>query len=137
MSLGLTLPPVRSARAQTTARARELNTQFLQRNIFELETEFLHRFDYVLEHTCFCTICAALRSQYVQVVKKLLRPNGQLIALFYTRNCADGPPFGMKPQAILDLFTPYFDIILFKAAKDSISHRKGEEHLAIFQVRSS
>ena len=124
-------------RAQTIARARELNTQFLQRNIFELETEFLHSFDYVLEHTCFCTLDAALRSQYVQVVKELLRPHGQLIALFYTRNRSDGPPFAIKPQAILDLFTPYFDIILFKAAKDSIAHRKGEEHLAIFQVRLS
>ncbi|MFN6500984.1 MAG: methyltransferase domain-containing protein [Nostoc sp. DedQUE01] len=125
------------ARASTIAKARELNVQFLQRNIFELEAEFLHTFDYVLEHTCFCAIDPTLRSQYVQVVKNLLRPNGQLIAIFYTHSRLDGPPFGVKPQAILDSFSPYFDIILFKAAKDSIVNRKGEEHLAIFRVRST
>ncbi|QLE56204.1 methyltransferase domain-containing protein [Nostoc sp. TCL26-01] len=125
------------ARADKIAKARELNTQFLQRNIFDLEVEFLHSFDYVLEHTCFCAIDIELRSQYVQVVKNLLRPNGQLIALFFTHSRLDGPPFGVKPQAILDSFSPYFDIILFQAAKDSITGRKGEEHLAIFQVKST
>ncbi|MEG4403744.1 methyltransferase domain-containing protein [Microcoleus sp. MON2_D5] len=135
--IGFDFAPSAIKRARTTAEARKLSAQFLQRNIFELEAEFLHSFDYVLEHTCFCTIDAMLRSQYVQVVKKLLRPNGQLIALFYTHSRLGGPPFGVKPQAILDSFSPCFDTILFKAAKDSIARRKGEEHLAIFQVKSS
>lgn len=135
--IGFDFAPSAIKRARTTANARRLKAQFLQRNILELEAEFLHSFDYVLEHTCFCTIDAPLRSQYVQVVKNLLRPNGQLIALFYTNRPSDEPPFGIKPEAILDFFTPHFDILLFKAAKDSIARRKGEEHLAIFQVRSS
>ena len=135
--VGFDFAPSAIERARATAKARELDVQFLQRNIFELEAEFLNSFDYVLEHTCFCTIDATLRPQYVQVVKKLLRPNGQLIALFFTHRRTSGPPFGIKPQAILDLFTPHFDVILFKVAKDSIANRKGEEHLAIFQVQSS
>jgi methyl halide transferase len=135
--VGFDFAPSAIAKASTTAKARELSAQFLQRNIFELESEFQHSFDYVLEHTCFCAIDPTMRSQYVQVVKNLLRPNGQLIALFYTHNRLDGPPFGVKPQEILDKFSPYFDIILFKAAKDSLARRKGEEHLAIFQVKGS
>jgi methyl halide transferase len=135
--VGFDFAPSAIERACATAKARELDAQFLQRNIFELKAEFLHGFDYVLEHTCFCTIDPILRSQYVQVVKDLLRPNGQLIALFYTNRWSDEPPFGIKPEAILALFTLHFDILLFKAAKDSIARRKGEEHLAIFQVRSS
>lgn len=135
--IGFDFAPTAIERACTTAKARKLSAQFLQRNIFELETEFIHSFDYVLEHNCFCAIDETLRSQYVQVVKNLLRPQGQMIALFYTSSRLDGPPFGMKPQAILDSFSPYFDIILFKAAKNSLARRKGEEHLAIFQVRSS
>jgi SAM-dependent methyltransferase len=134
---GFDFAPSAIARANTIALARKLNAQFLQRNIFELEAEFLHSFDYVLEHTCFCAIEPTLRLQYVQVVKNLLCPNGQLIALFYTHSRLDGPPFAVKPQAILDSFSPYFDVILFKAAKDSIVRRKGEEHLAIFQVKST
>lgn len=135
--VGFDFAPSAIERARATAKARELNVQFLERNIFELEAAFFNSFDYVLEHTCFCTIDATLRPQYVQVVKNLLRPNGQLIALFYTNRRSDEPPFGIKPEAILALFTPHFDILLFKPEKDSIARRKGEEHLAIFQVRSS
>ncbi|NJM77095.1 MAG: SAM-dependent methyltransferase, partial [Acaryochloridaceae cyanobacterium RU_4_10] len=98
---------------------------------------FLHGFDFVLEHTCFCAIPATLRSQYVRVVRSLLKPNGQLIALFFTHNKEGGPPFGVKPQEILNYFTPHFDRILFQPAKDSIARRKGEEHLAIFQANLS
>lgn len=114
--VGFDFAPTAIKRAQRTAKARQLNVQFLQRDIFELEAEFLHSFDYVLEHTCFCAIDEVLRSQYVQVVKNLLRPKGQLIALFYTYNRSDGPPFGVSPQAILDNFSPSFDVILFKRA---------------------
>ena len=135
--VGFDFAPSAIKRASANAKARKLNGQFLLRNIFELETEFFNSFDYVLEHTCFCAIEATLRPQYVQVVKNLLRPNGQLIALFYTNCQSDGPPFGIKPDAILDLFTPHFDILLLKPAKDSIARRKGKEHLGIFQVRAS
>jgi methyl halide transferase len=135
--IGFDFAPSAIERASKVAQARNLNTQFLQRNIFELEPELFGGFDYVLEHTCFCAIDPSLRSEYVQVVKNLLRPNGQLIALFYTHNKPDAPPFGVKPQAILAEFTPYFEIGSFQLAKDSIARRQGEEHLAIFKVRSN
>lgn len=122
-------------RATTNAKNRDLPAQFFQRDIFELEAGFFHDFDYVLEHTCFCAIDPTLRPKYVQVVKKLLRPQGQLIALFYTHSRSGGPPFGSQPQEILAAFTPYFDPILFQPASDSIDRRQGDEHLAIFQVR--
>jgi methyl halide transferase len=120
-------------RATLAAQARNIPAQFLQRDIFALESDFHHQFDYVLEHTCFCAIDPTLRPSYLQVVKQLLREQGQLIALFYTHNRPSGPPFGTKPQEILDYFTPDFDRLLFKPAEDSIDRRKGEEHLALFQ----
>jgi methyl halide transferase len=122
-------------RAIANAKTQDLPAQFLQRDIFELEPAFLHDFDYVLEHTCFCAIDPTLRSQYVQVVKNLLRPQGQLVALFYTHGRPGGPPFGVQPQEILDEFMPYFDTILFQPAQDSIDRRQGDEHLAIFRVQ--
>jgi methyl halide transferase len=133
--VGFDFAPSAIDRASILAQERELNAQFLQRNIFDLVTEFPHGFDYVLEHTCFCAIDPTERSQYVQVVKNLLRPNGQLIALFFTHNRLGGPPFGVKPQEVLDEFAPYFDPIVFQPAQDSIERRQGEEYLAIFQVR--
>ena len=124
-------------RASARTQDRGVIAQFLQRNIFELEPEFHHSFDYVLEHTCFCAIDPALRSAYVQVVRQLLRPQGQLIALFYTHSREGGPPFGVKPQEILAKFEPYFERLMFKRATDSIARRQGEEHLAIFQMRAT
>jgi methyl halide transferase len=121
--------------AQATAQARQLKAQFFVRNIFELEPAFAHAFDYVLEHTCFCAIEPGLRSQYTRVVKTLLRPQGQLIALFFTHRRPGGPPFGSQPQEILDHFSPDFETVLFQPAQDSIARRQGEEHLAIFQKR--
>ena len=121
-------------RANARANDRKIdNIQFLQRDIFDLESEFANSFDYVLEHTCFCAIDPELRSKYVQLVHTILKPQGQLIAIFYTHNKSGGPPFGVKPQEVLDYFEPQFDRILFKPATDSIDRRKGDEHLAIFQ----
>ena len=121
-------------RANARASDRKIDTvQFLQRDIFDLETEFANSFDYVLEYTCFCAIDPKLRSKYVQLVHTILKPQGQLIAIFYTHNKSGGPPFGVKPQEVLNYFESQFDRILFKPATDSIDRRKGDEHLAIFE----
>ena len=135
--IGFDFAPSAIDHATNSAQARALDAQFLQRDIFDLEAEFLNSFDYILEHTCFCAIDTTLRSSYVQLVKNLLRPQGQLIALFYTHKRSGDPPFGIQPSEILDFFSPYFDVILFQVAKDSIARNQREEHLAIFQVKSS
>ncbi len=134
--VGFDFAPSAIAEATATAKARDIEAQFLQRDIFTLNEEFADSFDYILEHTCFCAINPSLRSQYVEVVKSLLRPNGKLIALFYTHNRPGGPPFGVKPQSVLDYFTPDFEPIVFEIAKDSIARRQGDERLAIFQLKS-
>jgi methyl halide transferase len=122
-------------RAQQNARDRNLPARFLQRDIFALPAEFPQQFDYVVEHTCFCAIDVTLRADYVRVVKDLLRTQGKLLGLFFTHDRPGGPPFGVKPQEVLDLFAPHFDILEFRAAENSIERRQGEEHLGIFQVR--
>ena len=131
---GFDFAPSAIEEATAIARARKIEAQFLQHDIFTLD-RFAHSFDYVLEHTCFCAINPEKRSQYVEVVKSILRPQGKLIALFYTHNRSGGPPFGVKPQQVLDYFTPYFETIVFQVAKDSIARRQGNEHLAIFKLK--
>lgn len=136
--VGFDIAPSAIKRAKFIAKTRELNIQFFNRNIFELEAEFFNSFDYVLEHTFFCTLDIPVRPQYVQIVKRLLCQNGQLIALFYTNfSRVNKPPFGIKPKELLTLFTPHFDVRVLKATTDSIPQRKGKEHLGIFQVRSA
>ncbi len=120
-------------RARQAAEVRGIAANFLQRNIFELLPEFNQRFDYVLEHTCFCAIDPGLRSQYVQVVKSLLRPGGTLIGLFFTHDRTEGPPFGVKPSELLDYFAADFETLLFEPELNSIAKRKGEEYFGIFR----
>ena len=133
---GFDFAPSAIAEATSVAQAREIKAQFLQRDIFSLGREFANSFDYVLEHTCFCAIDPSLRSQYVEVVKSILHPDGKLIGLFYTHNRSGEPPFGIKPQEVLDYFAQDFETEMFCLAKDSIQRRQGDEHLAIFQLKS-
>ncbi|MEM8722043.1 MAG: methyltransferase domain-containing protein [Cyanobacteria bacterium P01_G01_bin.39] len=134
--IGFDFATIAIAEATATAQARNIEAQFIQQDIFNLDPEFANSFDYVLEHTCFCAIDPDLRGEYVEVVKSILRPQGKLIAMFYTHNRPGGPPFGVKPQEVLDYFTPYFEPIVFRVAPDSIARRQGNEHLAIFQLKS-
>ncbi len=133
--IGFDFAPTAIAEATATAQAREIEARFLQRDIFTLDAEFASSFDYVLEHTCFCAIDPELRSPYVEVVKSILRPNGKLIGLFYTHNRPGGPPFGVKPQEVLDYFAQDFEPVIFQLAQDSIQRRQGDEHLAIFALK--
>lgn len=123
------------AESIATGKARGISAQFLQRDIFSLDREFANTFDYVLEHTCFCAIDPNWRSQYVEVVKNILKPGGKLIALFYLHQRSGGPPFGANKQEILDYFDADFEPNIFQLAKDSIPRRLGDEYLAIFQLK--
>ena len=134
--VGFDFAPSAIAAATSAAEIRGIEAQFLQRDILALNAEFANSFDYVLEHTCFCAIDPSLRSRYVDVVKSILRPDGQLIGLFYTHNRPGGPPFGVKPQEVLDYFAD-FEPMVFQLAQDSSDRRLGDEHLAIFQHKSS
>jgi methyl halide transferase len=122
------------ADATALAKSAGINAEFLQRDIFDLPAEFANSFDYVIEHTCFCAIDQNHRPNYVQLVKSILKPQGQLIGLFFTHNRPDGPPFGTNPAEIREYFQTDFEILLLKPVLNSVPSRKGEEHLGRFQV---
>ncbi|NJO79874.1 MAG: methyltransferase domain-containing protein [Cyanobacteria bacterium RM1_2_2] len=118
------------------ARSRGLSAQFLQRDIFTLPEEFSASFDYVLEHTCFCAISPDQRSDYVNVVRSILRPGGNLIALFWAHERPGGPPFGVTVADLRQYFAPYFDFLMFDLASDSVESRKDEEYLAYLSLHT-
>lgn len=120
--------------AKNLAETANSKAQFLQRDIFELPKEFENSFDYVLEHTCFCAINPSQREDYIQVVKSILKPNGKLIGLFYTHNRPGGPPFGITTDQIRNYFQKDFEINSLLPVTNSISSRKGEEHLGQFSI---
>jgi SAM-dependent methyltransferase len=111
-----------------------ISMQFLQRDIFELPIEFIVSFDYVIEHTCFCAIRPEQRPDYVNMVRSILNPTGELIALFWAHNRPDGPPFGTTLEEIQDLFSSSFDTSHISPVSNSIASHYGEEYLARFKV---
>jgi SAM-dependent methyltransferase len=118
-----------SAVAAATAAAREagLAADFVEADLFTLGERWPGRFDYVLEHTCFCAIDPARRPDYVRVVHAVLRPGGELIALFYAHGRPGGPPYSTSEAEIRALFEPHFAISTLAPAANSVPHRQGQE----------
>lgn len=133
--VGFDYAPSAVTEATIAAQKRHLNAQFLQRDIFSLSRDFAQSFDYVLEHTCFCAIELAQRPAYVQLVRSLLRPQGELIALFWAHGRLGGPPFGATVTEIHQLFIPAFEMLSFAPVPNSPPGREDEEYLARLRVK--
>ncbi len=133
--LGFDFAPSAIAEAKSLVQAAGSTAKFLQRDIFDLATEFPQDFDYVVEHTCFCAIPLERRPEYVQLVRSLLRPKGELIALFFTHNRPGGPPFGSTPTEIVQYFEADFEILSLESVANSVPSRQGEEHIGRFRLR--
>lgn len=132
--IGFDFAPSAIEAAAQAAQARNLTAQFLQRDIFALASEFAHRFDYVLEHTCFCAIELEQRDAYIELVQAILRPQGEFIGLFWAHGRPGGPPFGTTPEEILQRFSRRFEILSFTPVTNSVEGRKNEEYLARFRA---
>jgi SAM-dependent methyltransferase len=133
-TIGFDFAPSAIAFGQKLSQTMEISMQFLQRDIFELPKEFAASFDYAIEHTCFCAIRPEQRLDYVNMVQSILKPTGELIALFWAHNRPDGPPFGVTLEEIKDLFSDSFDTSNISQVNNSIASRNREEYLARFKV---
>jgi methyl halide transferase len=131
---GFDFAPRAIALGQKLSQTMGISMQFLQRDIFALPQEFPASFNYVIEHTCFCAIRPEQRPDYVKMVRSILKPTGELIALFWAHNRPDGPPFGATLEEIQDLFSASFDTSNISPVNNSIASRHGEEYLARFRV---
>jgi SAM-dependent methyltransferase len=107
----------------------------LQHDIFTLPHEIDNSFDYLLEYTCFCAIDPKRRTEYADLVTRLLKSNGLYIDLaFPLDNRVGGPPFAVSVAEITGLFQIRgFNLISRDTPADSVSQRHGAEELLIFQ----
>jgi len=80
-------------------------------NLFALPEEWTGRFDWVVEHTCFCAIPPLRRGDYVDAVVRALKPGGFLLAVFFLDTGVEqGPPHGATREEIASLFDPFFHL---------------------------
>lgn len=103
------------------------NAEVVQQDIFDLHS-YRGKFDYVLEHTCFCALHPARRKTYELIVRDLLKPEGKLIALWWlVERQGSGPPFPVSKDELFELFSPHFRFDMVHEPTDSVPDRKGEE----------
>lgn len=67
----------------------------------------------IWEHTCFCAIEPAMRSDYAAAAAQWLPTGGRLAGVFFLtpENENDGPPYGTTVAELDEHFGPYFDVV--------------------------
>jgi SAM-dependent methyltransferase len=116
---------------------------FQSADIFALPQSLQSRFDWVFEHTCFCAIQPQRRLDYVKMAVSALKPEGQLLAIFYLNpwDAGDeipeggGPPFGVTKEELDNLFSPHFSLVEELKPKTAFPGREGREILRLLRKR--
>lgn len=119
---------IESARAATPA---HLTIDYRVADLFELP-RLPDRFDFILEHCCYCAIEPRRRPEYIDAVADLLHPGGHLLGLFYAHGRPGGPPFTVSAEQLRDTFSRRFTLDDLSIADNSVLLRLGEELLAHF-----
>ncbi|NEO82869.1 MAG: methyltransferase domain-containing protein [Spirulina sp. SIO3F2] len=133
--VGIDFSPLAIAAAQELAQLNDVTIDWQQQDIFNLASALHGTFDIVFEHTCFCAIAIEQRAAYCDVVHQLLKPQGQLWAVFFTHNRPGGPPFGSSTEELRSLFESRFTIQTLEPIQNSIPKRQDEEHWGVLQRR--
>jgi SAM-dependent methyltransferase len=114
--------------ARALAARDGLDVVIEQRDVFALAGEYAGFFDGVWEYTCFCAIDPARRPEYVELVARLLRPDGWLLACFFpVREGGGGPPFPATEAEIRRLLAARFELVEAYVPVSSAPGRQGLE----------
>jgi SAM-dependent methyltransferase len=113
-------------------------TEIMQHDMFALPHELDGSFDYVLEYTCYCAIDPKRRTEFVNLVDRLLKTGGAYISLaFPLAQRTGGPPFAVSVSELLDQFREHgFELINRKQPSESVPARRGAEELLILQKKT-
>ncbi len=113
--------------------------EILQQDLFTLPHKLDETFDYVLEYTCYCAIDPKRRTEFVDLVARLLKPGGLYISLaFPLAQQQGGPPFAVTVSELLRLFQERgFQLLEREKPSDSVPQRRGLEELILLQKKAS
>src|SRR4030095_9507883 len=108
--LGVDLAPFAIAKAK--ARPKIAQEEYLLADLFALPGTLDGQCDWACEHTCFCAIDPARRSEYVATIVRLLKPGGRLLAIFFINPDHDeeGPPYRVSPAELEEFFGASFSL---------------------------
>jgi len=132
---GLDISP--TAIYQARMKVREAGEEYLCGDLFALPSVMENRFDWVVEHTCFCAINPEMRSAYVQAIRDALKAGGQFLAVFFMEpDAEEGPPFGTTIEELDSLFGKDFQCLHDAVPGHSYPERAGRERLRHYRLRA-
>ena len=124
--LGLDLSETALRMARSAPHVAE--ESYEQANLFDLPASWSGRFDWVVEHTCFCAIPPESRGDYVRAITAVLKPGGHYFAIFYLDPAAiEGPPHGTSREEIKQLFEADFELQEEWLPSEAFEGREGRE----------
>jgi hypothetical protein len=124
-----------AAQAMREAMTTDSAHQVLQQDLFTLPQELDRSFDYWLEYTCYCAIDPKRRSEYADLVARLVKEGGIYIGLLFPLDeHVGGPPFAVKTENLLrDLSGRGFAVRKREFPFDSVKPRRRREELVILE----
>ena len=123
----------RSESGRPTSPKGEAAIDVLQEDVFALARTHAGSFDAALEHTCFCAIDVARRTEYAAMTRAIVKPGGVFFGLFYAHSKPGGPPFTTTEREVRELFAPLFTIERLVVPADSFENRAGNELEFVFR----
>ena len=128
--LGLDVAPFAIAMARGFPRCG--HESYILGDLFDPEA-VRGKFDWIFEHTCFCTIRPDRRDEYASRVAALLRQGGHFLAIFFLNpdNDEEGPPYGCQVDELEALFSPSFQLVNERDGLPTYAGREGRELLRL------
>jgi SAM-dependent methyltransferase len=123
------------SRIKKNAKLKKVKIDFLKKDLFKLGNLFPRKFNFVLEYTAYCAIYPSRRTEYRDVVYKVLKNKGLFIALLFPLQNKAGhfPPFPIDMIETYKLFEEKFKLKYFEKPKSSVQPRKNNEVLMIWE----
>jgi SAM-dependent methyltransferase len=123
------------SRLKKQSKDKKINLTALKNDIFNLEESLFDQFDYIVEYTCYCAIHPSMRMKYIEIMHRLLKKGGELVAILLpvNKDLSDGgPPFGIDLEETLELFSHKFSIVESIKHPLSIEPRSDNEQFVRF-----
>jgi methyl halide transferase len=120
---------------KSTFEKNNYSGEVLHQDFFELDCKYNESFELMVEHTFFCAINPNMRQRYVETAKRILKPGGYLIGLFYETNEDGGPPFNTRKEDIETCFSSSFMIESLSKTPHSAEQRLEKEWLAVLKKK--
>ncbi len=105
---GYDIAPSAIALSRDRAQSEGWHAEFRCADFLRDEPPF--QFDWLFEHTLFCAIQPDERELYLRAVCRWLKPGGYYLAVNYLIPDTDGPPFGTTREALVERFSPRFEL---------------------------